>query len=225
MTPGSGDNPMSHKILKSKQRGIRENFPENLGLRVHRALSWLERAEKETEDQDAAFIFYWIAFNAAYAKDDSERHPSGERSAFDEYFERIISLDTDLQIYEAIWDRFSSFIRILLDNKYVFQPFWSHYNQMPGSDDWSDRFEKSKKKTQAALARKDTKLILTTLFDRLYVLRNQLIHGGATWNSKVNRSQVQDGTKVLAFLVPRFIDLMMENKDVEWGAPYYPVVE
>ena len=82
---------MSHRSLKSKQRRIRENFPENLGLRVHRALSWLERAEKETEDQDAAFIFYWISFNAAYAKDDIERYPTGERSAFDEYFEKIIS--------------------------------------------------------------------------------------------------------------------------------------
>jgi hypothetical protein len=225
MTLDTDADPMSHRSLKTKQRQTRENFPENLGLRVHRALSWLERAEKETEDQDAAFIFYWIAFNAAYARDDLERYPTGERSAFDDYFEKIISLDSNDQIYEAIWDRFSSFIRILLDNKYVYQPFWSHHNQMSGSGDWNERFEKSKKRTQAALGRKDTKLILTTLFDRLYVLRNQLVHGGATWNSKVNRSQVEDGTKVLAFLVPRFIDLMMENKDIEWGAPHYPVVE
>lgn len=29
-------------------------------------------------------------------------------------------------------------------------------------------------------------MILSILFDRLYVLRNQLVHGGATWNSDVN---------------------------------------
>ena len=64
-----------------------------------------------------------------------------------------------------------------------------------------------------------------SVFDRLYVLRNQLVHGGATWNSSVNRDQVRDGTRILAFLVPLFIDLMMDNPDIAWGDPCYPVVE
>jgi hypothetical protein len=68
-------------------------------------------------------------------------------------------------------------------------------------------------------------VILSTLFDRLYVLRNQLVHGGATWNSSVNRAQVGDGARIMAFLVPLFIDLMMDNPEFAWGAPYYPVVE
>ncbi len=42
--------------LKQKQRKLREGFPENLGLRVHRAISWLMRAEKEQDDPDVAFI-------------------------------------------------------------------------------------------------------------------------------------------------------------------------
>ena len=63
------------------------------------------------------------------------------------------------------------------------------------------------------------------LFDRLYVLRNQLVHGGATWNSSVNRDQVKDGARILAFIVPIFVDLMMDNPDRDWGAPYYTVVD
>jgi hypothetical protein len=58
-----------------------------------------------------------------------------------------------------------------------------------------------------------------------YVLRNQLIHGSATWNSKVNRSQVKDGAAVLGVLLPVFINIMMDNPDHDWGKPYYPVVE
>jgi len=50
-------------------------------------------------------------------------------------------------------------------------------------------------------------------------------NGGATWNSSVNRSQIRDGHEILAFLVPLFIDLMMDNPDKNWGAPYYPVIE
>lgn len=60
---------LNFKNLKQKQRELREGFPINLGLRVHRALSWMDRAERETEDHDAQFLFYWIAFNAEYAED------------------------------------------------------------------------------------------------------------------------------------------------------------
>ena len=35
---------------------------------MHRALSWLEKAE-QSDDLDSRFIFLWISFNAAYAKD------------------------------------------------------------------------------------------------------------------------------------------------------------
>jgi len=211
--------------LKEKQRTIRGDFSENFGLRIHRSLSWLQRAEKETDDYDAAFIFYWVAFNAAYAKDLTYRVSTDERSDFSDYFNQIIELDTKQTVYDAIWMKFSDSIRLLLDNHYVFQPFWNHHNEMTGYENWKERFEKSKKKIGHALRDQDTQLILSTVFDRLYVLRNQLIHGGATWNSSVNRSQVHDGAKILAFLTPMFIELMMDNPHVKWGAPHYPVVD
>ena len=87
------------------------------------------------------------------------------------------------------------------------------------------RFATSKRRFAEALKARDTLTILSMLFDRLYVLRNQLIHGGATWNSGVNRDQMRDGTAILAFLVPVFIDLMMDAPDQDWGAPFYPVVQ
>jgi len=215
---------LTYNVLKAKQREIKDAFPDDFGLRIHRALSWLQRAEKEVDDCDAAFIFYWVAFNAAYAEYKIEEM-TGERSVFAEYFEKMVTLDTDHVIYNAIWQKFSDSIRLLLDNRYVFQPFWSHHNQMPGYENWEERFAKSKRKIQFSLRDRDTKAILSTLFDRLYVLRNQLVHGGATWNSSVNRSQVRDGAMIMAFVVPLFIDLMMDNSHMPWGAPHYPVVE
>ena len=56
-----------HAALKAKQRAIREGFPETMGLRAHRAISWIGRAEACGDDDDARFVFLWIAFNAAYA--------------------------------------------------------------------------------------------------------------------------------------------------------------
>ena len=211
--------------LKAKQRAIREGFPEPVGLRVHRCLSWLDRAEQSTGDEDSAFIFFWISFNAAYAEEIIDNVTYGERSAFDGYFQKLIDLDSSSRIYGAIWEKFPQSIRVFLDNKYIFQPFWKYHNQIDGYEDWQERFDASKRRFNSALANKDTKAVLTMLFDRLYVLRNQLVHGGATWNSSVNRDQVKDGARILAFLVPIFVDLMMDNPDTDWGAPYYPVVD
>ena len=38
---------ISHEELKQKQRHLREGFPEDIGLRIHRAISWVGRAEQE----------------------------------------------------------------------------------------------------------------------------------------------------------------------------------
>ncbi|MGA9528437.1 MAG: hypothetical protein WBS24_09995 [Terriglobales bacterium] len=217
--------PLTFETLNAKQQQVSHSFPDQLSLRVHRALSWLRRAEMAGEDRDAAFIFYWIAFNAAYADNREDVTPAGERQAFEDYFSKIVELDKSQLIYEAIWTRFSSSIRLFLDNRYVFQPFWSHQNGEAGYDDWEERFQKSKRRVRVSLAGRNTKAILTTLFDRMYVLRNQLVHGGATWNSSINRTQVTDGAQIMSFLMPLFIDLMMDNSKIPWGAPYYPVVE
>jgi len=212
-------------VLKAKQRAIRTGFPETMGLRCHRALSWIGRAEACEGDDDARFIFLWIAFNAAYA-DESEFQsiPQGERAAFLDFFGRVTALDTERRIYKAVWQRFSGPVRLLLENRYVFNPFWQHHNGIEGYEDWQDRFKTSAKAFAQSFQIGDSARVLSFVFDRLYVLRNQLVHGGATWNGTVNRDQVRDGAAILAFLLPIFVDLMMENPTADWGRPFYPVV-
>ncbi|MGQ5702198.1 hypothetical protein ACUJ46_09135 [Sandaracinobacteroides sp. A072] len=212
------------QILKDKQRAIRHDFPDGLALRVHRAISWLGRAEAEHDDDDLRFILLWVGFNSAYASE-VKSEIIGERGIFGAFFETLVALDADRRIYNAVWQRFSQEIRLLLSNKYVFQPFWNHHNGMPGHENWADRLASSQRSIAAAMGKQDTARILSLMFDRLYVLRNQLVHGGATWNSKVNRDQVRDGASVLGFLLPVFIDIMMDNSGHNWGLPFYPVVD
>lgn len=94
---------LSFAALKAKQRAIRDGFPETMGLRVHRAISWIGRAEAGGDDDDARFIFLWIAFNAAYA---DERQfqviAPGERAAFLDYFGGLVALDGEKRIYKAL---------------------------------------------------------------------------------------------------------------------------
>ena len=74
-----------------------------------------------------------------------------------------------------------------------------------------------------SLLNNDTAAVLAVVFDRLYVLRNQLVHGGATWNGDVNRQQVRDGAAILSFLVPLVLELMMDHPELELGDVLYPV--
>ena len=215
---------LSSAQLKVRQRRIRDGFPEHIGLRIHRALSWLGRAETEASDPDVGFILLWISFNSVYAaslRDDL----ASQRGAFNAYFEALVGLDREHRIYNSVWKRFSQEIRLLLGNRYIFAPFWSHHNGLEGYADWETRLASSQKAIARAMAARETAKILSTLFDRLYVLRNQLVHGGATWNSTINRDQVRDGAAVLGWLLPVMIDIMMNNPDRDWGKSFYPVVD
>lgn len=216
----------THANLKAKQRAIRANFPETMGLRTHRAISWVGRAEACGEDDDARFIFLWIAFNAAYADEQEfQTVAPGERATFLDYFGRLVALDEDQRIYKALWQRFSGPVRMLMENRYVFSPFWQYHNGIDGFEDWEDRFKSSARSFAQSFQTGDCVRVLSFVFDRLYVLRNQLVHGGSTWNSGVNRAQVRDGAEILGFLMPVFIDIMMDNPKENWGKPFYPVVD
>ena len=51
------------------------------------------------------------------------------------------------------------------------------------------------------------------------------MHGGATWNSSVNRAQVRDGQALLARVLPVMLGAMMDNPARFEGRPFYPVVQ
>ena len=214
-----------YRELKAYHRRYRENFDPALSLRTHRALSWLDRAERETQDLDARFIFLWIALNAAYAQEIPNRFAFPERRLLMSFLTRLIEFDQEKALYRIIWNQFPTSIRLLIDNKFVYQPFWEYCKGSIPESDWREGFRRSRAAANRALGRMDTRRVLAIVFDRLYVLRNQLVHGGATWNSSVNRNQIRDGAAIMGYLVPTIIQVMMANGNQFWGEPCYPVVE
>jgi hypothetical protein len=211
--------------LKTRQRQEREGWDSNAALRIHRALSWLHRAAREQNDPDARFLFLWIAFNAAYANELDQPQKFSERWMFREFIERLCRADKDGKLYELVWKKFSSSIRLLLDNQFVFQPFWDHLAGRLDEQSWLSQFDRSRQQAKEALARQDTATVLATVLDRLYTLRNQLVHGGATWNSQVNRQQIRDACAMMEALVPVTIELMMDTADESWGQACYPNIK
>ena len=211
-----------HSTLKTRQRAERDNWSSALALRVHRALSWLNRSE-QCQDDDGRFVFLWIAFNSAYAADTGSLKQI-EAQRFSAFLGRLAELDEHGRLSGLVWNRYSSAIRLLLENQFVFQPYWDHQNGLEGSDDWEERLSKANAAAHAALGRHDTGAILSIVFSRLYTLRNQLLHGGATWDSGVNRDQLRDGSEILSDVVPVLIEIMMDHPGELWGEPSYPVI-
>lgn len=206
----------------------REHFNEDFRLRIHRSLSWLQRAEQAQQEQDidSQFIFLWISFNAAYAKDLGAGLRSTDKGTFVEFINRICYLDSQQNIYHAVWDKFSGSIRILLNNQFTFQSFWDYHNGLTTEQVWLEGFVKNRNKALNALTSKDTSTVLISVFNHLYTLRNQIIHGGATFNSTVNRSQLKDASNILSTLVPEMLQVMLNNPhEKTWGKPFYPVVK
>jgi hypothetical protein len=209
--------------LRDKLRLAAESeTSEEWRVRLHRAISWLERSEQEKEDADARFVFQWIALNAAYAREFGRAESERERA--NRFLEQLVELDSSRRLHDTLFRQFSGPIRTLLDNHFVFEPFWTALRDHDSSNRWKTAFASSRKVALDAIMRGNTATLLSIVFDRLYVLRNQLVHGGATWNSKVNRNQVRDGAAILSTLVPLVIDLMLDHPERDFGAVLYPVV-
>ena len=202
----------------------KDENPEDLNLKAYRALSWVERAGEFMEtDIDAAFIFGWIAFNAAYARE-LEDHLHA-REEFEEFFEMLDKLDTPRRIQSTIWNYQAETVKSLLKNKYLCRRFWRFHNGNGTYRDWERYFRQEWAKASEAVRDRNIPVLLSIVFDRLYVLRNQLVHGGATWNGSVNREQVELGARLMTSLVPEFVNTMIRNPNAEWGVPFYPVVK
>ncbi|ASP17104.1 HEPN domain-containing protein [Neisseria sp. 23W00296] len=215
----------------SYYRQHRDTYPESFRLRIHRALSWLkaaaeaQRPSENSEGLDFRFIALWIAFNAAYANEIDRHSMPTERSDFRQFLQTVCSLDKERLLYKLVWQTYSGSIRTLLDNRYTFLPFWDFHNGKISEAAWQEDFARAKKKAHAALAAQDTDTVLAVLFDRLYTLRNQMVHGGATFGSSANRRQLKDACHILADLIPAVLHIMQQHPQRDWGRPFYPYVK
>lgn len=213
-----------HDELKKCLKSKRDNFSDTHGTRLHRALSWLNCAAKQQDDMDLQLVSLWIAFNACYAVDQGGSESLAERFAFQGFVEKLVSHDVDKKIYACLWQTYSGPVKALIKNPYVYSGFWQAKREDVNSDAWRERFDQLSVSALNHLSRQNVPDLLGIVLDRLFVLRNQLIHGGATYGSQVNREQVTDGVQLLATLVPTMIEIMLQAEQENWGEIYYPVL-
>lgn len=156
--------------LREKLRRLRDQNPADLNLRSHHAVTWLCRSDEVPDtDPDASFIFAWISFNAAYARDIRNDSSGPERSVFQEFFAALVAADPNGRIAHELWYQHEGLIAHLLDNRFIFNPFWCFHNGEESFSDWQERFEKAKDVAREAIERENTPLVLSIIFDRLYM--------------------------------------------------------
>ena len=208
--------------------------------RMRRADSWHGRSLRAESDDDR-FIFLWIAFNAAYGSELNGSENGGlsakERQQFRKFFWEVLAKDTQSTISRMLqatplMDR----IRALLVNPYVYRPFWwriaDNVRDSSGVDwatDLKKEIEDKNDNAWSALLSGDAYGALTEIFERLYTLRNQVFHGGATYRGGKGRDQIRDGAEIMAAVVPAILDIMRadirQTPDSQaWGDVAFPTV-
>jgi Apea-like HEPN len=213
---------MSSADLKRKLKQQKE-MPETLAVRLHRAISWLKCAEENTGNHDLQFIALWVSYNACYAIDDRSENDITERKQFNEFISKLVRHDHEKRFFKLLWDKFSGPVRMIIENQYIFKPFWEA--RRGESVNWKKLFDQFNKDANRYLSNNDVAKLIEVVLDRLYMLRNQLMHGGATYKSKINRAQVRDACNILKLFIPIIIDIIIDNKNEDWGEIFYPVVD
>lgn len=197
-------------------------------LRMHRVCKWFEEGQalRQGGHLDMACIACWVGFNALYAR-------WGEPETFE-----LTRIKACLGTLHRL-DKEEFLLGFALMEKKRIEaifnhPFLSHYlwqerlRAGDGHDAELDLTEFVQGNDALRWLREGRLLrLLEGLLGRVYVLRNQLVHGGATPGSKVNRTQIELVGPVLENFLAAVIQIQIhaENQFEDWGRVPYPVVE
>ena len=208
--------------LKRKLKSQQGNITEIHAIRLHRAISWIKAAEEQEKNPDLRLVSLWIAYNSLYAINEDNLEALHERERFGDFVDKLIDFDDESRLYNLLWNKYSGSVRMLIENQYVYGPYWDY--QRGTIKNWEKGFRQSIADANNALSKQNVNYLLRIVLDRLYVLRNQIVHGGSTYSSKMNRSQVRDGGNILISLLPIMIEIMIFQPSHDWGKIYYPPV-
>lgn len=214
--------------LKKDFDAMKIGLSADMRTRIHRSLSWLKRSESQ-EDVEGRFISLWVAFNAAYGYLDDFGLSAADHASFLEFLEKVVLADTEDRIRPVLFERFQA-IRNLSGNQYLYNHFWSNV------PDWRDRFDRENSYLCSAIGRisirnetvdhkKYVVGVLSITFRRLYVLRCQIFHGGATCGSRYNRLQLHGAVDLMSRVIPAMLAVMIDvGDDLGLGPIAFPAI-
>ncbi len=201
------------RALPTEDRERNQDF----SIRVWRGLSWLERAESmDASDLEGRFISSWISFNALYGRLDDEQRPWGDREAWGTFLAQVWRLDDHGHLMKLIQKRQLRIMRIIED-RYLSIHFWENGASA------NKHIKRELRDSLAWVGTPKASKVLHLLFERLYVMRNQVMHGASTKGSKLNRRAVRECATLLVELIQTMLAVVIERGVGEdWGRVCFP---
>ena len=220
-TPGSvHDLRKRWKPIKQRLTADRDQHPTV--IRFHRACTWLQRVEAVSpdEDQDIALVCQWIAFNALYGQwDEQKLDPKSDRRSWRDFMDKVLALDSS-RFLEGVLTEHKRLVMSILDDSYLRDYFWND-----PSVSKANQTTPEKRKAATWYIEKRWVLILEALFERVYFLRCQMVHGAATYGSNLNRKSLQRCITMMGHLMPAILNVWIETGvDEDWGPMCYPPI-
>lgn len=190
-------------------------------IRFHRACSWLQRAEQATKDDlDLALLSQWVALNALYGQWNHEsREPLADNECWRHFIERMLELDKGSHVVDALVEN-KPLVMSIYEDEFLSRFFWQ--------EPTGKRASQSKKMMYDArtwFIQGNWLLILDRLFERIYFLRCQLVHGASTFNGSLNRTAIRRCSQSMDHLLRAFLQVWINSgADEDWGVMCYPPI-
>lgn len=211
---------LRHNWKPWKERNQSNPRGTNTNIRMHRAFSWLSRADEcdETGDNDVKLMCLWIAFNALYNQwDASAREPKPDRLGWSHFISRIAGLDKGGLLGAFLLEQ-QSLVYSILESEHLNQWFWEDPNATRAA-----QAKKARRVAPSLYLEHKWASITEYAVDRVYLLRCQLVHGAASVDSQLNREPLEHCTRFLRGLVSTTAMIIIENGASEdWGLLCYP---
>lgn len=207
--------------FKPKCAGMGSAY-KNWQVRVHRAISWLRRAQDFGVDQqpEARFLYLWIALNALYSRWNAERNmPDGDGASRVDFFRQLCAWDG--LAFETLIRQQRGLAKKILQNPYIAYSFWKN-PEHPKAKGWATE---DANYLDRNLKNGDYRKVVEQVMDRLFVLRGQLVHGASTGGSRLNRSSLTAALRFLESFAPVAVHVTIEHgAHDEWPELCYPPV-
>ena len=206
-----------------------EEIKKHNDARLRRAKAWMKRAKQAdvskkksstdaVDDSAVCFVFWWIAFEAAFKRGTAQGNGDlfkfindiGQGGAKKAELEKI------LKKHKADADK-------LVSLRYIHAGFWVNHRGHGGyrnAKDWEKKFNDEVKKYKDS----NTNILkkLGILFSRLRVARNQIFHGANSRHDSWGIMQTKIGAKLLRDFVPFFIKEIEDNFEHNWEKVPFP---
>ena len=233
--PRAANNTRMHRALSWLDRyAIYESIENN---------SKMDMTVELTEER---FLCLWLSFNAAYGNDDFifKFGRPNEQEQIDNLFKKILGFckndDASMRHLLCAINKCRKEIFKLAETPFLYQQFWrAEQNFNPekyhawvsagkGKKHHKTKSEIERRTALLSLAnRGDASYVLNETFERLRILRNQVIHGSSEYAEKYNRCSLAPGIAVLRACLPEILRIMLtamkqKRDDDRWGRVAYP---